>query len=77
MKLSELERAYEVARAWTLSPVSYPPLGWAQLVCSGVAAWMREIHPLMTSPEATPEPAHVAGCPLLTVVATMIAEVCQ
>jgi hypothetical protein len=75
MKISELEPAYEAARTWALYPVSHPPSGWAQILRGGIATWMRERHPLMKSP--SPQPARLSASPLLTIVAAMIAEVCQ
>jgi len=75
LKISELEPAYEAARTWALYPVSHPPSGWAQILREGIATWMRERHPPMKSP--SPQPARLSVSPLLTIVAAMIAEVCQ
>ena len=77
MKISALEPAYEAARTWALHPVSHPPPGWAQILRRGVATWMRETHPAMQSPQSLPQPAGLGVSPLLTMVAAMIAEVCQ
>jgi hypothetical protein len=75
MKISGLEPAYEAARTWALHPVSHPPSGWAQILRGGIATWMRERHPPMKSPSL--HPARLGVSPLLTIVAAMIAEVCQ
>jgi hypothetical protein len=77
MKTSELEPAYEAARTWALHSVSHPPSGWAQILRGGIAAWVQERHPVDAS--QSPEPScKRSGCsPLLTIVAAMIAEVCQ
>ncbi len=77
MKLSGLELTYEVARTWALHPVSHPPLGWAQLVRGGIATWMQGTPAPMVSSSPSREPAHFEVSPLLTLVAAMIAEVCQ
>jgi hypothetical protein len=77
MMISELEPAYEAARSWALSPVSHPPPGWAHIVRHGLATWMRERQP--SAPQA-PQEAILKRCDcsgLLTIVAAMIAEVCQ
>jgi hypothetical protein len=77
MKISELEPAYEAARTWALHPLSHPPSGWAQILRGGIPAWMQERHPSRAS--QSPEPlSERPGCsPMLTIVAAMIAEVCQ
>jgi hypothetical protein len=75
MKTSGLEPAYEAARTWALHPVSHPPSGWAQILRAGIATWMRERQPPTQSP--SPQPARLSVSPLLTIVAAMIAEVCQ
>ncbi len=75
MKSSELEPAYEAARTWALHPISHPPSGWAQILRSGIAPWMRERHPPVPSPSL--QPARLSVSPLLTIVAAMIAEVGQ
>jgi len=77
MKLFWMEPAYEAARTWALQPISHPPAGWAQIVHRGVATWVRETHPSMAAPEPAQAPAHLNVSPLLTIVAAMIAEVCQ
>jgi hypothetical protein len=77
MMTSELEPTYEAARSWALHPVSHPPPGWAQMMRHGLATWMREWQPPV---QEAPEVAVLkrADCsPLLTIVAAMIAEVCQ
>jgi hypothetical protein len=77
VKTSELEPAYEAARTWALSPISHPPSAWAQIVRTGIATWVQEGHPPM--PLQAPEPLapRPRYCALLTIVAAMIAEVCQ
>ena len=77
MKLSGLEPAYEAARTWALQPISHPPVEWAQIVRCGIATWVRETHPPMAAPQPAHEPAQLTKSPLLTLVAAMIAEVCQ
>lgn len=80
MKNSGLEPAYEAARTWALQPVSHPPSGWAQIVRRGIATWMqqaRETPPAMESPKSLQEPTRLGSSKLLTIVAAMIAEVCQ
>ncbi len=77
MKLSGQEAAYEAARTWAFSPISHPPLGWAQSLRGGLASWMREKHAPMVSASLLPQSTRLQGSPLLTMVAAMIAEVCQ
>ncbi|HKF36404.1 MAG TPA: hypothetical protein VKB35_05840 [Ktedonobacteraceae bacterium] len=77
MKLPALEGAYEAARTWAVRPISHPPPGWAHIVRYGMASWMRHTLPEMEAPKLRPEPAHLEVSPLLTLVAAMIAEVCQ
>jgi hypothetical protein len=77
MKISGLEPAYEAARTWALQPISHPPPGWAQILRAGIATWGREGHRPMASPSVSPQPVHLSVSPLLTLVAAMIAEVCQ
>ena len=76
MKHTWMEPAYETARTWALEPISHPPAGWAQMVRRGVASLAVEglpHPPTIPSPAQTLHPA--SG--LLTIVAAMIAEVCQ
>jgi hypothetical protein len=78
MMISELEPAYEAARSWVLQPVSHPPPGWAHMVRSGLASWMRERQLSArhtASEESLLKRSDCSG--LLTIVAAMIAEVCQ
>jgi len=75
--ISELEPAYEAARSWALQPVSHPPPGWAQMVRTGIATWVREEHRPRVPPALTSHPVHLSVSPLLTIVAAMIADVCQ
>ena len=77
MKNSGREPAYEAARTWALHPLSHPPPGWAQILRSGMATWMRERHPLMPSQLHEPLSKRPGYSPLLTIVAAMIAEVGQ
>jgi hypothetical protein len=73
-----LEPIYEAARSWALQPLSRPPPGWAQMVRSGLATWMRErpeAGSLVASGVVPPKRSDCSG--LLTIVAAMIAEVCQ
>jgi hypothetical protein len=75
--ISELEPAYEAARSWALHPVSHPPPGWAHMVRTGIATWVREEHRPTVPPALTSQPVHLSVSPLLTIVAAMLAEVCQ
>jgi hypothetical protein len=75
--ISELEPAYEAARSWALQPVGRPPPGWAQMVRTSIATWVREEHRPTVPPALTSQPVHLSVSPLLTIVAAMIAEVCQ
>ena len=75
--ISEREPAYEAARSWALQPVGRPPPGWAQMVRTGIATWVREEHGPTVPPALTSQPVHLSVSPLLTIVAAMIAEVCQ
>ncbi len=78
MNRKALEPAYEAARSWALQPISRPPPGWAHIVCSGLATWMRERQPeaRLAAPEGTRDP-RPDGSGLLTILAAMIAEVCS
>ena len=78
MMISEREPAYEAARLWALQPASHPPPGWAQIVRHGLATWVQERQPEANRPspqETFLKRSHCSG--LLTIVAAMIAEVCQ
>ena len=77
MMISQLEPTYEAARSWALHPISHPPPGWVHLVRYGVATWMLGWQPSV--PQASESAAHKRsdGSGLLTIVAAMIAEVCQ
>jgi hypothetical protein len=80
MRMPWLEPAYEAARTWAVQPISHPPPGWAQIVRRGVAAWAQAAPPpdavsLSESHQALAELSPLT--PLLTLVAAMIAEVCQ
>jgi hypothetical protein len=86
--ISGQELAYEAARTWALHPISHPPAGWAQILRSGIASFVRErqaekqalMIPTPQTPQ-TPGAAHLSHSlshsPLLTLVAAMITEVCQ
>ena len=76
MKCNWMEPAYEAARMWALHPVSHPPSGWAQILRTGIAAWVRERHPPMPSQLHESLALCPGYSPLLTIVAAMIAEVC-
>ncbi len=75
--ISEREPAYEAARSWALQPAGRPPPGWAHMVRTGIATWVREEHRPTVPPALTSQPVHLSVSPLLTIVAAMIAEVCQ
>ncbi len=77
MRMSWIDPAYEAARMWALHPISHPPSRWAQLLRGGIATWVRQTHPPMASPSLEQKSAHLSVSPLLTIVAAMIAEVCQ
>lgn len=73
-----LEPAYEAARSWALHPISRPPPGWAHMLRSGLASWMQERQPEACQPAPQPALIKRPDCSgLLTIVAAMIAEVCQ
>jgi hypothetical protein len=77
MMIKELEPTYEAARSWALHPVSHPPAGWAHIVRHGVFAWMRGWQPSAPLPSeaAVLKTSDCSG--LLSILAAMIAEVCQ
>jgi hypothetical protein len=77
MKMPALESAYEGARTWAVHPISHPPSAWAHLVRRGMASWMRETPPEVETLKPFSQPARLDVSPLLTIVAAMIAEVCQ
>ncbi len=78
MKRSWMEPTYEAARTWALQPTSHPPAGWAQIVRRGIATMPQ---PSLLEAPSTSSP--ILGVTLqkesglLTILATMIAEVCQ
>ncbi len=78
MKRSWMEPAYEAARTWALQPISHPPAAWAHIVRRGMASM-----PMQARQQPTAPPMPAAGSAfrqefgLLTIVAAMIAEVCQ
>jgi len=71
-----MEPTYEAARTWALQPISHPPAGWAQIVRRGFAslASQRIAEVPITACRLHPS-APSSG--LLTILAAMIAEVCQ
>ncbi len=78
MKRSWMEPAYEAARTWALQPISHPPAGWAQIVRRGIASLAVQglpQSPTTPSPGLTQTSSPESG--LLTIVAAMIAQVCQ
>jgi len=77
VKTAWLEPAYESARTWAVQPISHPPPGWAQIVRWGVAAWVQSapLPAAIALPESHQTPVGLS--PLLTLVAAMIAGVCQ
>jgi len=77
MKLPALEGAYEAARTWAVHPIAHPPPAWAHIVRFGMASWMQQTPPEMQSPKPCSQPTRLDVSPLLTMVAAMIAEVCQ
>jgi hypothetical protein len=77
MRQSELETRYEMVRSWSIQPISHPPPGWAQMVRWGLAAWIQAAPPLSPGAAFAPQAAPIDVSPLLTLVAAMIAEVCQ
>jgi hypothetical protein len=77
MRRSELETSYETARSWSIQPVSHPPPRWAQIVRWGLAAWIQTAPPLCTGEAFSLQASPIDVSPLLTLVAAMIAEVCQ
>jgi hypothetical protein len=77
MKMPALEPAYEAARTWAVHPIAHPPTAWAHLVRRGMASWMQQTPPEMEAPKPFSQPTRLDVSPLLTIVAAMIAEVCQ
>lgn len=77
MKMPALEPAYEAARTWAIHSIAHPPSAWAHLVRRGMATWIRETPPEVETPKPFSQPARLDVSPLLTIVAAMIAEVCQ
>ena len=77
MKLPALEGAYEAARTWAVRPIAHPPPAWAHIVRCGMVSWMQQLPPEREPPKPRPEPVRLDVSPLLSIVAAMIAEVCQ
>ena len=77
MRVFELETRYETARSWSIQPVSHPPPEWAQIARWGLATWIQAATPLLTEAAFSPQASPIDVSPLLTLVAAMIAEVCQ
>jgi len=78
MKHSWLEPAYEGARTWALHPISHPPAALAHIVRRGIASLAVQGLPEVPT-TLSPRPRHPSApsSGLLTIVAAMIAEVCQ
>jgi hypothetical protein len=78
MKRSWMEPTYEAARTWAVQPISHPPAGWAHIVRRGIASM-----PVLAQHQSHASLSPAAGeafrseLGLLTIVAAMIAEVCQ
>jgi hypothetical protein len=79
MKMRLIEPAYEPLRTWALHPCSVRPPGLAHLLRGGIITWLRETHPLPppVSRSSETNTTHLFSTPLSTIVAAMIAEVCQ
>ena len=78
MNRSWMEPTYEAARTWALQPISHPPAGWAQIVRRGVVSLaVQGLSHLPTTPLPAPTQTKMQASGLLTIVAAMIAEVCQ
>ena len=80
MTTSQGTPAYEACREWALHPWLPRPAGVAHLVRGGIITWIRltHLHPAPPPLEMrSPDPACPVAPPLLTLVAAMIAEVCQ
>ena len=77
MKMLALEPAYEAARTWAMHPIAHPPPAWAHIVRRGMATWMQQTPPERETPKPFSQRAHLDSSKLLTLVAAMIAEVCQ
>jgi hypothetical protein len=78
MNCSWMEPAYEAARTWALQPISRPPAGWAQMVRRGIASLaVQGLPEVPTTPAPGPAQTPTPSSGLLTIVAAMIAEVCQ
>ncbi|HEY6405881.1 MAG TPA: hypothetical protein VIY29_00280, partial [Ktedonobacteraceae bacterium] len=58
-------------------PIAQPPPAWAHIVCHGMASWMQQTHPEREAPKPFSQRARLDSSKLLTIVAAMIAEVCQ
>jgi hypothetical protein len=77
MRKPELETCYEMARSWSIQPISHSPPGWAQIVRWGLAAWIQAAPPLSPGAAFSLQASPIDVSPLLTLVAAMIAEVCS
>jgi hypothetical protein len=73
--------AYEACREWALHPWLPRPAGVAHLMRGGVITWVRQSQLLPVSSfvdrAGAPDSARPVAPPLLTLVAAMIAQVCQ
>ena len=78
MKRSWMEPAYEAARTWALQPISHPPAALAQIVRRGIASMsVQALYEPPATSSRVPGEALVQESGLLTIVAAMIAKVCQ
>ena len=80
MKASQSAPAYEACREWALHPWLPRPAGVVHLVRGGIITWLRQTQPLPVVSSCEPDATHAAPClstPLSTIVAAMVAEVCQ
>ena len=78
MKTSQGALGYEACREWALHPWLPRPPGVAHIVRGGLITWVRQLPQPPASPPVGLRSADLPGAPLLlTLVAAMIAEVCQ
>ena len=80
MTTSQGTPAYEACREWALHPWLPRLPAVAHIVRGGIITWVRQTQPLPAPPSLetrSADPACLVPTPLLTLVAAMIAEVCQ
>ena len=77
MKTSQGTPAYEACREWALHPWLPRPPGVAHIVRGGIITWIHHPPGAPSRASCAPDPAGPVAPPLLTLVAAMIAEVCQ